>query len=178
MIPVDAMRHVKGHLFRRSSEAEQGNSAACDVARPAQRGQLRHIDDGPARRHFPLAFQPAMSSDGRQPRPCADSRFSLAEQAGRTVPWRISAGRAEFSTFSLDGTTLTPTLSGFPAFREGDRKLAPSARVGDWPSWSLRQAKTRSGRLSSRSVREEAEGGGLVGGGRGRSGHHPGKPIL
>jgi len=51
----------------------------------------------------------------------ADSRFSLAEMGlGGPVPWENIGGRAEFITFSLDGTTLyTNPLTWFPAFREG-----------------------------------------------------------
>jgi len=51
----------------------------------------------------------------------ADSRFSLAEMGlGGPVPWENIGGRAEFITFSLDGTTLyTNPLTWFPAFRSG-----------------------------------------------------------
>ena len=51
----------------------------------------------------------------------ADSRFSLAEQGlGGPVPWENIGGRAEFVTFSLDGTTmLTHPSTWFEAFREG-----------------------------------------------------------
>ena len=61
----------------------------------------------------------------------ADSRYSLAEQGlGGPVPWENIGGRAEFITFSLDGTTsIGNPLTWFPAFRGG--------RAGD----SLRPAK-------------------------------------
>ena len=51
----------------------------------------------------------------------ADSRFSLAEQGlGGPVPWENIGGRAEFITFSLDGTTqLTNPSTWFSAFRDG-----------------------------------------------------------
>ncbi len=51
----------------------------------------------------------------------ADSRFSLAEQGlGGPVPWENIGGRAEFITFSLDGTTsLTSPSSWLSAFRTG-----------------------------------------------------------
>ena len=51
----------------------------------------------------------------------ADSRFSLAEQGlGGAVPWENIGGRAEFITFSLDGTTeLLNPLSWFRALRGG-----------------------------------------------------------
>ena len=51
----------------------------------------------------------------------ADSRFSLAEQGlGGPVPWENIGGRAEFITFSLDGTTeVTDPSTWFSAFRGG-----------------------------------------------------------
>ena len=51
----------------------------------------------------------------------ADSRFPLFEQGlGGPVPWENIGGRAEFITFSLDGTTkiLNP-ISWFKALRSG-----------------------------------------------------------
>ncbi len=51
----------------------------------------------------------------------ADSRYSLADQGlGGPVPWENIGGRAEFITFSLDGTTqLANPLTWIPAFRAG-----------------------------------------------------------
>ncbi len=51
----------------------------------------------------------------------ADSRFSLAEQGlGGPVPWENLGGRAEFITFSLDGSTkVTNPTTWFSAFRGG-----------------------------------------------------------
>ena len=51
----------------------------------------------------------------------ADSRFSLAEQGlGGPVPWENLGGRAEFITFSLDGSTqLTDPSTWLSAFRGG-----------------------------------------------------------
>jgi signal peptidase I len=51
----------------------------------------------------------------------ADSRVAIADQGlGGAVPWENIGGRAEFITFSLDGTTeyLNP-ISWFTAFRGG-----------------------------------------------------------
>ena len=47
--------------------------------------------------------------------------FTLAEQGlGGAVPWENIGGRAEFITFSLDGTTrLTAPSTWFDAFRGG-----------------------------------------------------------
>ncbi len=51
----------------------------------------------------------------------ADSRFSLDQRGlGGPVPWENLGGRAEFITFSLDGTaTLLNPLSWFGALRAG-----------------------------------------------------------
>jgi len=51
----------------------------------------------------------------------ADSRFSLDEKGlGGAVPWENIGGRAEFITFSLDGTTqLTAPSTWLSAFRSG-----------------------------------------------------------
>ncbi|MEO5774905.1 MAG: signal peptidase I [Sphingomicrobium sp.] len=51
----------------------------------------------------------------------ADSRFPLRDQGlGGPVPWENIGGRAEFITFSLDGTTsLVNPISWFTSFRPG-----------------------------------------------------------
>jgi signal peptidase I len=53
----------------------------------------------------------------------ADSRVSLEQQGlGGAIPWETIGGRAEFITFSLDGsTTLNPAtwISGFRSGRAG-----------------------------------------------------------
>ena len=50
----------------------------------------------------------------------ADSRFRLDEQGlGGPVPYENIGGRAEFITFSLDGTTTLNPLTWFGAFRGG-----------------------------------------------------------
>jgi len=51
----------------------------------------------------------------------ADSRFPLEEQGlGGPVPWENIGGRAEFITFSLDGTTkLLNPLTWLHALRSG-----------------------------------------------------------
>ncbi|HVF36623.1 MAG TPA: signal peptidase I [Sphingomicrobium sp.] len=60
----------------------------------------------------------------------ADSRYSLAEQGlGGPVPWENIGGRAEFITFSLDGTTrLSNPATWLSAFRGGraGESLRPS----------------------------------------------------
>jgi signal peptidase I len=50
----------------------------------------------------------------------SDGRFSLAEGGlGGPVPWENLGGRAEFITFSLDGSTTINPLSWIGAFRSG-----------------------------------------------------------
>lgn len=50
----------------------------------------------------------------------ADSRFGLDQQGlGGPVPYEYLGGRAEFITFSLDGTTTLNPLTWFAAFRGG-----------------------------------------------------------
>ena len=50
----------------------------------------------------------------------ADSRFELSQQGlGGPVPYEYLGGRAEFITFSLDGTTTLNPLTWFGAFRGG-----------------------------------------------------------
>jgi signal peptidase I len=50
----------------------------------------------------------------------ADSRFSLEEQGlGGPVPWENIGGRAEFITFSLDGTTGLNPMTWLLSFRDG-----------------------------------------------------------
>ena len=50
----------------------------------------------------------------------ADSRFPLAaEGLGGPVPWEYLGGRAEFITFSLDGSATWNPLSWFSDFRSG-----------------------------------------------------------
>ncbi len=54
----------------------------------------------------------------------ADSRFPTSELGlGGPVPWENLGGRAEFLTFSLDGSTTLNPLTWFGAFRSG-RALA------------------------------------------------------
>jgi signal peptidase I len=50
----------------------------------------------------------------------ADSRAPLSENGlGGAVPWEAIGGRAEFITFSLDGTASLNPLSWFTALRSG-----------------------------------------------------------
>ena len=60
----------------------------------------------------------------------ADSRFSLAAEQGLggPVPWENIGGRAEFITFSLDGTTQI--FNPVTWFRRLPRRAAPATRCG------------------------------------------------
>ncbi|MBB5984832.1 signal peptidase I [Sphingobium lignivorans] len=50
----------------------------------------------------------------------ADSRVSLEQQGlGGPIPWETIGGRAEFITFSLDGTTTLNPATWFSSFRGG-----------------------------------------------------------
>ncbi len=50
----------------------------------------------------------------------ADSRYALADSGlGGPVPWENVGGRAEFITFSLDGTASWNPLTWFESFRAG-----------------------------------------------------------
>jgi signal peptidase I len=54
-----------------------------------------------------------------------DSRFSLAEQGlGGAVPWENIGGRAEFITFSLDGSATLNPLTWPRSFRSGRAGLS------------------------------------------------------
>jgi len=128
MIPVDANAPCNmGHFFyERAVQTEQGAFCRLPIVRETLPNGVSYdtIDDGPSQGDdFPPVRVPAghvfLMGDNRDH--SADSRFSLAEQGlGGPVPWENIGGRAEFITFSLDGTTLyTNPLTWFPAFRGG-----------------------------------------------------------
>ena len=98
------------------------------------------IDLGPSQgdNFGPIAIPPEhlfLMGDNRDR--SADSRFALGPPEnglGGPVPWENIGGRAEFITFSLDGTTqLTNPLSWFRALRSGragDSLRSPAANHG------------------------------------------------
>jgi len=94
------------------------------------------IDIGPTRAdNFPAVRIPAghvwLMGDNRDN--SADSRFSLAQQGlGGAVPVENIGGRAEFVTFSLDGSASWNPLTWFGSFRSGraGTSLHPD-RAGD-----------------------------------------------
>ena len=127
MIPVDANAPCGMMQFwGRRVETSEGAFCRLPIVRETLPNGVSYdtIDDGPSPGddfkpvHIP-AGQVFLMGDNRDH--SADSRFSLAEMGlGGPVPWENIGGRAEFITFSLDGTTLyTNPLTWFSAFRSG-----------------------------------------------------------
>ncbi|MBY8828185.1 signal peptidase I [Hephaestia mangrovi] len=64
----------------------------------------------------------------------ADSRFPLIEEGlGGPVPWEYLGGRAEFTTFSLDGSATWNPLTWFTDFRGGRVGLSLHPHQGPKP---------------------------------------------
>jgi signal peptidase I len=125
MIPVDANSPCGEQQFwGRQVQTEQGAFCRLPIVHETLPNGVSYdtIDDGriPADHLF-------LMGDNRDH--SADSRFSLAEQGlGGPVPWENIGGRAEFITFSLDGTThLNPAtwLSSFRGGRAGNSLRPP-----------------------------------------------------
>ncbi len=127
IIPVDANAPCGMMQFwGRRVETSEGAFCRLPIVRETLPDGASYdtIDDGPSQGddYPPVRVAPGhvfLMGDNRDH--SADSRFSLSEQGlGGAVPWENIGGRAEFITFSLDGTTLyTNPLTWFPAFREG-----------------------------------------------------------
>ena len=127
MVPVDPNAPC-GLEFAGSQVMSDDGQAYCrlPIVRETLPGGPSYdtIDLGPSQgdNFGPIATPPGhvfLMGDNRDR--SADSRFSLAEQGlGGPVPWENIGGRAEFITFSLDGTTeLLNPLSWFRALRGG-----------------------------------------------------------
>ena len=146
MIPVDANAPCDERLHRASSCARPTARyiAACrSSARrfPTGRATTRSTSATSEGDDFGPIAVPAghvfLMGDNRDR--SADSRFALGPPnngLGGPVPWENIGGRAEFITFSLDGTTqmLNP-LSWFSALRSGPRRrfAAPDQGLKPWP---------------------------------------------
>ena len=126
MIPVDTNSPCSMYQFwDRQVQTEQGAFCRLPIVRETLPNGVSYdtIDDGRSEGDdFGPIRIPAdhlfLMGDNRDH--SADSRFSLANQGlGGPVPWENIGGRAEFITFSLDGTTGLNPLSWFPAFRDG-----------------------------------------------------------
>ena len=128
MIPVDPNAPCDMNSFPGNRVMSDDGQAYCrlPIVRETLPGGPSYdtIDLGPSQgdNFGPIATPPGhvfLMGDNRDR--SADSRFSLAEQGlGGPVPWENIGGRAEFITFSLDGTTeLLNPLSWFRALRGG-----------------------------------------------------------
>ena len=136
MIPVDANSPCgeMNFFFNRQVQTEQGRFCRLPIVRETLPNGVAYdtVDDGPSTGDdYGPERVPAghvfLMGDNRDH--SADSRFSVADQGlGGPVPWENIGGRAEFVTFSLDGTTSLNPLTWFPAFRDG--RAGSSLRPG------------------------------------------------
>ena len=129
MIPVDANAPCDIEFAGSQVVTDDGNAyCRLPIVRETLPGGPSYdtIDLGPSPgdNHGPVAVPPGhlfLMGDNRDR--SADSRFALGAPQnglGGPVPWENIGGRAEFITFSLDGTTeLLNPLTWFQALRGG-----------------------------------------------------------
>ncbi|HET9427144.1 MAG TPA: signal peptidase I [Allosphingosinicella sp.] len=128
-VPVDANAPCTlDHFYDRLIQTEHGEFCRLPIVRETLPNGVSYdtIDDfnGSDGDNYAPIRVPAgrvfLMGDNRDH--SADSRFPLGEPnngLGGAVPWENIGGRAEFITFSLDGTTALNPLTWLPAFREG-----------------------------------------------------------
>ncbi|MFL6756810.1 MAG: signal peptidase I [Sphingomicrobium sp.] len=126
MIPVDTNSPCGEQQFwGRQVQTEQGAFCRLPIVHETLPNGVSYdtIDDGRSQGDDfgPVRIPPDhlfLMGDNRDH--SADSRFSLAEQGlGGPVPWENIGGRAEFITFSLDGTTRLNPATWLSSFRDG-----------------------------------------------------------